>query len=121
MEIKRLDPEAVARGEQGLIHDIVDHEGEHAVEAVEAPFIPFGVSGEETPLVEAALVQREIELKATLAYGEDEIRFCLDFLAQRRFNTEGMVSDIISLDDIVEKGFERLATTKGLVKVLVAP
>jgi threonine dehydrogenase-like Zn-dependent dehydrogenase len=81
----------------------------------------LGVSGEEAPLVEAMLVQREIEIKATLAYGEDEIRLCLDFLARRRFKTEGMVSDIISLDDIVEKGFQRLATTKGLVKVLVAP
>jgi threonine dehydrogenase-like Zn-dependent dehydrogenase len=81
----------------------------------------LGVSGEETPLVEALLVQREIELKASLAYGEAEIRLCLDFLAQRRFNTEGMVSDIISLDDIVEKGFERLVSTKGLIKVVVAP
>jgi threonine dehydrogenase-like Zn-dependent dehydrogenase len=81
----------------------------------------LGVSGEEAPLVEALLVQREIEIKATLAYGEDEIRLCLDFLARRRFKTEGMVSDIISLDDIVEEGFERIATTKGLVKVLVAP
>jgi (R,R)-butanediol dehydrogenase/meso-butanediol dehydrogenase/diacetyl reductase len=79
------------------------------------------VSGEETPLVEAMLIQREIDIKASLAYGEDEIRLCLDFLTQRRFNTEGMVSDIISLDDIVEKGFERLATTKGLVKVVIAP
>lgn len=81
----------------------------------------LGVSGEPTPLVEAMLVQRETEIKATLAYGEDEIRLCLDFLAQRRFNTEGMLSDIISLDDIVEKGFEKLASTKGLVKVVVAP
>ncbi len=81
----------------------------------------LGVSGEETPLVEAMLVLREIEIKATLAYGEDEIRLCLDFLAQRKFKTEGMVSDIIGLDDIVEKGFERLASTKGLVKVLLAP
>jgi hypothetical protein len=32
-----------------------------------------------------------------------------------------MLSDIISLGDIVEKGFERLATTKGLIKVVVAP
>lgn len=81
----------------------------------------LGVSGEEIPLVEAMLVLREIDIKASLAYGEDEIRLCLDFLAQRRFNTEGMVSDIISLDDIVEKGFERLASTKGLIKVVVAP
>jgi threonine dehydrogenase-like Zn-dependent dehydrogenase len=81
----------------------------------------LGVSGEETPLVEAMLIQREIDIKASLAYGEDEIRLCLDFLAKRRFNTEGMISDIISLDDIVEKGFERLVSTKGLIKVVVAP
>ncbi|NQT31853.1 MAG: alcohol dehydrogenase catalytic domain-containing protein [Deltaproteobacteria bacterium] len=81
----------------------------------------LGVNEEETPFVEALLIQRETEIKTSLAYGEDEIRLCLDFLAQRRFKTEGMVSDIIGLDDIVEKGFERLASTKGLVKVLLAP
>lgn len=81
----------------------------------------LGVSGEETPLVEALLILRETEIKASLAYGEDEIRICLDFLAQRRFKTEGMLSDIISLDDIVEKGFERLASTKGLIKIALAP
>ena len=81
----------------------------------------LGVSGEQIPLVEAMLIQREVEIKASLAYSEDEIRICLDFLAQKRFNTVGMVSDIISLDDIVEKGFERLVSTKDLIKVLVAP
>lgn len=81
----------------------------------------LGVGGEEIAIDQAMLVQRETEIKATLAYGEDEIRICLDFLARRKFKTEGMVSDIISLDDIVEKGFERLEKTKGLVKVLIAP
>jgi len=81
----------------------------------------LGISGEETPFVEALLIQRETEIKASLAYGEDEIRICLDFLAQRRFKTEGILSDIISLDDIVEKGVERLASTKGLIKIALAP
>ena len=81
----------------------------------------LGVNGEETPFVEALLIQRETEIKTSLAYGEDEIRICLDFLAQRKFKTEGMLSDIISLDDIVEKGFERLASTKGLIKIALAP
>lgn len=81
----------------------------------------LGVSEKEAPVIEATLVSREIEIKATLAYSGEEVHMCLDFLAQRWFNTEGMLSDIISLDDIVEKGFERLATTKGLVKVAVAP
>jgi threonine dehydrogenase-like Zn-dependent dehydrogenase len=80
-----------------------------------------GVTEAETPVIESQLVVREIEIKSSFVYLAEDVLICLDFLAQRRFNTEGMVSDIISLDDIVEKGFERLATTKGLVKVIIAP
>ena len=80
-----------------------------------------GVTGEETTVIEAQLVVRETEIKASFAYDDEDIHICLDFLSQRRFNTVGMVSDIISLDDIVEKGFERLASTKGLIKVVIAP
>ena len=81
----------------------------------------LGVSGDETPVIEAMLIYRETEIKASLAFGEDEIQMCLDFLARRKFSTKGMVSDIIPLDDIVEKGFERLAFNRDLVKILVAP
>ncbi len=35
--------------------------------------------------------------------------------------TEGMLSDVISLPDLVEKGFDRLAANKALVKIAVAP
>jgi threonine dehydrogenase-like Zn-dependent dehydrogenase len=38
-----------------------------------------------------------------------------------RFRTDGLVSDIINLDEAIEKGFEQLATSKGLVKIVVAP
>lgn len=81
----------------------------------------LGVTQEAASLVEAQLIVRETEMRASLAYDEEDIRLCLDFLAQRRFSTEGMISDIISLDDVVEKGFERLAGTKGLIKVVTAP
>jgi len=81
----------------------------------------LGVNGDPTPLVEAVLVLQEIEMKFTLAYSADEVNIFLSMLMKRRFDTTGMVSDIIPLDDIVEKGFERLDATKGLVKILVAP
>jgi len=81
----------------------------------------LGVSGEATPIIEASLIPRETDIKASLAYGEDEVHIVLDFLAQRRFNTKGMVSDIISLDDVVEKGFERIVASPDLIKVLIAP
>ena len=81
----------------------------------------LGFSEKETPIIEAELIKREIEIKASLIYDEEDLRMCLDFLTQRRFNTQGIVSDIISLDDVVEKGFERLATTKNLIKIVIAP
>jgi threonine dehydrogenase-like Zn-dependent dehydrogenase len=81
----------------------------------------LGVNEKATPIVEVNLIIREIEVKGSIAYDEIDVRICLDLLAKCRFNTEEMVSEIISLDDVIEKGFERLASSKGLVKVVVAP
>ncbi|MBI4786035.1 MAG: alcohol dehydrogenase catalytic domain-containing protein [Chloroflexi bacterium] len=81
----------------------------------------LGVSEKQTPIVPAELIVRETEIKASLAYAEEDVRICLDYLANRKFNPAGMVSDIIRLDKIVERGFERLVTTKDLVKIVVAP
>lgn len=81
----------------------------------------LGVNGEPATIYEERLILQEIDMKFTLAYSADDVNIFLDLLMQKRFKTEGLVSDIISLDDIVEKGFKRLDTTKGLVKVLVAP
>ncbi len=80
----------------------------------------LGVNEGETPIVEVGLIVREIEMKGSIAYGADEVRICLDLLKKKKFHTEGMVSDIIGFDDVIEKGFERLASSKGLVKVVVA-
>lgn len=81
----------------------------------------LGVNEEATPIVEVGLIVREVEMKGSIAYDEDEVGICLDLLAKGRFDTKEMVSDIIGLDDVIEKGFERLASTKGLVKIVVAP
>jgi len=81
----------------------------------------LGTGGEPTPIIEGLMVLSEINMKFSLAYTADDINIFLDMLTKHRIKTEGMVSDIIKLDDIVEKGFERMANTKGLVKVLVAP
>ncbi len=81
----------------------------------------LGVNGEPAPIVEGLLVLQELEMKFTLAYSADEIDIFLSMLVNHRFDATGMVSDVIPLDDIVEKGFQRLETTKGLVKLLVAP
>jgi (R,R)-butanediol dehydrogenase/meso-butanediol dehydrogenase/diacetyl reductase len=81
-------------------------------------FMLVGVSRD--PFLVKELVWREIEMKASLAY-TDEFGLCIDLIAQGKVNTNSLISDIISLDDIVEKGFERLAMPNDLVRVIVAP
>lgn len=66
------------------------------------------------------IVRREIELKGSLGYTE-EFGLCIDFMARGKMNTKSLISDIITLDDVVEKGFERLAMPNDLVRIIVAP
>jgi 2-desacetyl-2-hydroxyethyl bacteriochlorophyllide A dehydrogenase len=81
----------------------------------------LGVSEEPTAVVTAALVRHELDIKSALAYDYEDIRKCLNYLASGRFKTKGLLSDIIALNDVVEKGFNRLVVDKNLIKVVVAP
>jgi 2-desacetyl-2-hydroxyethyl bacteriochlorophyllide A dehydrogenase len=81
----------------------------------------LGVSEEPTAIVTAALVRHELDIKSALAYDYEDTRKCLNYLATGRFKTEGLLSDIIPLSDLVEKGFNRLIIDKSLIKVVVAP
>ena len=81
----------------------------------------IGTTRQPSAITESMIARPEIEIKGSFVYTKDEIRMCLNYIAEGRFDTEGMVSDIIKLDDIVEKGFKRLAADKSLVKVVIAP
>ncbi len=81
----------------------------------------LGAGGGPLPVVPAMLAVREINLASSLAYTADEAKTVLAYLADGRFKTEGMVSDIIPLADFVEQGLERLVADRSLVKVAVAP
>jgi 2-desacetyl-2-hydroxyethyl bacteriochlorophyllide A dehydrogenase len=81
----------------------------------------LGVSEKLANVATAFLVMRELDIKSSLAYTYEEVRKCLNYLATGRFNTKGLLSDIIPLSDLVERGFNRLVTDKNLVKIAVAP
>ena len=70
---------------------------------------------------DSRMVLRESNIKASNAYSGEEVVICLDFLSSGRFSTKGFLEDIISLDDILEKGFERLKADQDLMKIAVAP
>jgi 2-desacetyl-2-hydroxyethyl bacteriochlorophyllide A dehydrogenase len=83
--------------------------------------VTLGSSRQPAGVLESQITGREIDIKGSRVYTREEIKMCLDFIAQGRFVTKNILSDIISLDDIVERGFKRLETDKTLLKVAIAP
>lgn len=78
--------------------------------------------GPETVSVDVGiLIRQETNIVTSLAYTADEARLCIDYLADGRLKAKEMLSDVIPLEDLIEKGFERLASDRSLVKVAVAP
>lgn len=83
--------------------------------------LQLGAGGASVSLLPWALTLQELDIKSTLAFGAEEARRCLELLSSKRFATDGMLSGVVPLSEIVEKGFERLAADRSLVKMAVAP
>jgi threonine dehydrogenase-like Zn-dependent dehydrogenase len=81
----------------------------------------LGAGAASVSLVPWSLTLQELDIKSTLAFGAEEAQKCLDLLSAKRFITDGMLSDVVPLSELVEKGFERLAADRSLVKIAVAP
>lgn len=62
----------------------------------------------------------EPDLKFSFVYTPDEVKMYLEMLAAGKISFPGMVTDIISLDDCVEKGLGR-KDKKGQLKILIDP
>jgi len=65
-------------------------------------------------------LHREIDVKGSLGW-LDEYLYVLDFLERKRIATDRLINDVISLNDIEEKGFRRLFSSQDAVKILVKP
>ena len=81
----------------------------------------LGVTGEQSTVIQALMVVKELNVKSSLAYGGEEVQKVLYYLSSRKMSTQGMFSGSIPLSGLVEKGFDRLAADKSLIKVAVAP
>jgi (R,R)-butanediol dehydrogenase/meso-butanediol dehydrogenase/diacetyl reductase len=78
-----------------------------------------GIVDKEVAFTPFRMVLTEIEMKAVLGY-YDEFDYVIRFLSQGRLNTDILISGIVSLSD-VEKGFDRLLSSRDDVKILVRP
>ena len=79
-----------------------------------------GLDGKEVAINPVMVVLSEVEMKGVCAY-YDEFKYVMEFLDQKKIDTELFISDIISLFDIEEKGFRRLLSSHDWIKILVRP
>ncbi len=130
-----LDPLKEGDGLQAHILDLTDGVGAEVV--YECSGVPFGfqnamyfaksggqvmvvgIVDREVAFTPFRMVLAEIEMKAVLGY-YDEFDYVIRFLSQGRLNTDILISGIVSLSDI-EKGFDRLLSSRDDVKILVRP
>ena len=78
----------------------------------------IGLQEEIIPFDAFALLHREVEIKGVLG-SYDEYGDVLEYLNDGKIDSDAMISDIIPLDDLVVRGFERLNREKDLIKVMV--
>jgi (R,R)-butanediol dehydrogenase/meso-butanediol dehydrogenase/diacetyl reductase len=78
----------------------------------------IGLHEQRVPVDFLNLLHREIELKGVFS-SYNEFKEVIDLMALGKVQTDLFISDVISLVDIVEKGFDRLVGSRDLVKILV--
>ncbi len=84
--------------------------------------ILLGVEGTPTSIVTARVIPHEIDLITSFVYDAAEVAMIFEFLATgKRPVAKKMVTDIIGMKDVVDKGLERLANPNDQTKILLAP
>jgi threonine dehydrogenase-like Zn-dependent dehydrogenase len=82
--------------------------------------VMIGTIGAPMTLVPAAFSIHEVDLQTSFVYTPDEVRMYLQMLASGKIAFGSMVTDIVSLDDVVEKGLGR-KDRRGQIKILIDP
>jgi (R,R)-butanediol dehydrogenase/meso-butanediol dehydrogenase/diacetyl reductase len=79
-----------------------------------------GINDQDVAFNNFQMVVREIEMKGVLGY-YNEFKDVIEHLARGEIRAAPLISDIIAINDLEEKGFKRLMDTKDMVKILVKP
>lgn len=65
------------------------------------------------------LMNAGVKLTSTIAYSRETFQQTVDLVSSGQINVEPVITDMIGLDDVVEKGFDRLSTDKSQAKILI--
>ena len=76
---------------------------------------------QETPIYPLVIAVNEIDLKGCYGFVGDDFGHVIRFMSDGKLAADKMISEIISLDDIVTKGFEALLQAQDKLKILVKP
>lgn len=69
-----------------------------------------------------SLVATEVRISGSLAYEQHDVEEAVRLIAEGKIKTRQLVSDVISLDEVIATGFRRmLAPTKDAFRILVSP
>ena len=80
----------------------------------------IGINDKEVSINPFMMVLWEVEMKGVLGY-YDEFKSVLDLLEKNKIQTKPMITDVINLADVEQKGFKRLLSSKDAIKILVKP
>jgi len=80
----------------------------------------IGLHEQKVPLDALNLLHREIELKGVFS-SYNEFKEAIELLAAGKINTDLLISNVIPMVDLVEKGFEQLLASRDFIKILVRP
>ena len=75
----------------------------------------------ETAIYPFVIAVNEVDIKGCYGFINDDFERVIRFMNDGRLAADKMISDVISLDDIVAKGFNELLTSQEKLKILVKP
>jgi (R,R)-butanediol dehydrogenase/meso-butanediol dehydrogenase/diacetyl reductase len=69
-----------------------------------------------------SLVATEVRVSGSLAYQQRDVEEAVRLIADGKIKTRQLISDVITLDQVIDTGFQRmLAPTKDVFRILVSP
>jgi len=81
----------------------------------------LGLSPQPVSIDHFQWIVKGIEVRASMGYFINDFQVALNLLEKGSINVDALVTDIISLEDVVEKGFNRLLNPEQSVKILLRP
>ena len=83
--------------------------------------VMLGITPEPVAINQFQWVVKGVEVIASMGYFMGDFEIALSLLNKGSIDVESLITDIISLDDIEEKGFKKLLSPDDAMKILVRP